>query len=257
VTTALQLDANSESALPIAATRRVVASKTGREYPDRHAILVAACADRLARRLELTHIDRRTVVAGALLHDVGKLLVDDRILEKPGPLTLEERREINGHPIKGALIVHASVDPEVVDVVRSHHERWDGDGYPRGLVGREIPLAARIVAVADAYLAMLEDRPYRHSLTEEEALRELEDGAGTQFDPRCVAAFVSLVGSGSPQEIDDSLAAPEHLERDRPRLARVEKFQRQLGAVCEEPLSGAQDDRVHDEVQFVDKVVGE
>ena len=255
MTTALQLDANSESALPIAATRRVVASKTGREYPDRHAILVAACADRLARRLELTHIDRRTVVAGALLHDVGKLLVDDRILEKPGPLTSDERREINGHPIKGALIVHASVDPEVVEVVRSHHERWDGDGYPRGLVGREIPLAARIVAVADAYLAMLEDRPYRESLSEDDALRELEEGAGTQFDPRCVAAFVSLVASSA--EPDDSLAAPERLERDRPRLARVEKFQRQFGAVCEEPLAGAQEDREDHQMQLVDKVVGE
>jgi len=199
VAAALQLESSADSALPIAATRRVVASKTGKEYPDQHAILVAACADRLARRLELTHVERQTVVAGALLHDVGKLLVDNRILEKPGPLTSEERREINGHPIKGALIVHASVDPEVVDVVRSHHERWDGDGYPRGLVGREIPLAARIVAVADAYLAMLEDRPYRTPLTEDEALRELEDGAGSQFDPRCVAVFVKLVAPRRPR----------------------------------------------------------
>lgn len=190
---ALQLRTADESALPIAATRRVVASRTGKEYPDQHAILVAVCADRLARRLELSHIDRRTVVAGALLHDVGKLMIDERILEKPGPLTPEERREINGHPIRGALIIYSSVDPEVVSVVRSHHERWDGDGYPRGLVGHEIPLAARIVAVADAYLAMLEDRPYREPLSEEEALQELEDGAGSQFDPRCVSAFVKLV----------------------------------------------------------------
>jgi len=194
VATALQLETSAEAALPIAATRRVVASQTGKEqYPDQHAILVAACADRLARRLELSHIERRTVVAGALLHDVGKLLVDERILDKPGPLTSDERREINGHPIKGALIVHSAVDPEVVEVVRSHHERWDGDGYPRGLVGREIPLAARIVAVADAFLAMLEDRPYREPLSEDEALQELEDGAGSQFDPRCVDAFVKLI----------------------------------------------------------------
>ena len=198
---ALKLDSAVDSALPIAATRRVVASQTGKEYPDRHAILVAACADRLARRLELSHVERQTVIAGALLHDVGKLLVDERILEKPGPLTSDERREINGHPIKGALIVHASVDPEVVEVVRAHHERWDGDGYPRGLVGREIPLAARIVAVADAYLAMLEDRPYKLPLSEDEALKELEDGAGSQFDPRCVAAFVKLVAPRRPRRI--------------------------------------------------------
>jgi putative nucleotidyltransferase with HDIG domain len=201
VAAALKLDPAVDSALPIAATRRVVASQTGKEYPDQHAILVAACADRLARRLELSHVERQTVIAGALLHDVGKLLVDERILEKPGPLTSDERREINGHPIKGALIVHASVDPEVVEVVRSHHERWDGDGYPRGLVGREIPLAARIVAVADAYLAMLEDRPYKEPLSEEEALKELEDGAGSQFDPRCVAAFVKLVAPRRPRRI--------------------------------------------------------
>jgi putative nucleotidyltransferase with HDIG domain len=199
VAAALQLETADESALPIAATRRVVACRTGKEYPDQHAILVAACADRLARRLELSHIERRTVVAGALLHDVGKLLIDERILEKPGPLTPEERREINGHPIKGALIVHASVDPEVAEVVRSHHERWDGDGYPRGLVGHDIPLAARIVSVADAYLAMLEDRPYREPLSEEEALQELEEGAGSQFDPRCVHAFVTLVGRRGPR----------------------------------------------------------
>jgi putative nucleotidyltransferase with HDIG domain len=201
VATALQLETTTEAALPIAATRRVVASQTGKEYPDQHAILVAACADKLARRMELSHVERRTVVAGALLHDVGKLLVDDRILEKPGPLTSDERREINGHPIKGALIVHASVDPEVVEVVRSHHERWDGDGYPRGLVGREIPLAARIVAVADAFLAMLEDRPYREPLSEDEALQELEDGAGSQFDPRCVAAFVKLFRPRRPRAL--------------------------------------------------------
>jgi putative nucleotidyltransferase with HDIG domain len=201
VAAALKLDSAVDSALPIAATRRVVASQTGKEYPDRHAILVAACADRLARRLELSHVERQTVIAGALLHDVGKLLVDERILEKPGPLTSDERREINGHPIKGALIVHASVDPEVVEVVRAHHERWDGDGYPRGLVGREIPLAARIVAVADAYLAMLEERPYKRSLNEDEALKELEDGAGSQFDPRCVAAFVKLVAPRRPRRI--------------------------------------------------------
>jgi putative nucleotidyltransferase with HDIG domain len=201
VAAALKLDTAVDSALPIAATRRVVASQTGKEYPDRHAILVAACADRLARRLELSHVERQTVIAGALLHDVGKLLVDERILEKPGPLTSDERREINGHPIKGALIVHASVDPEVVEVVRAHHERWDGDGYPRGLVGREIPLAARIVAVADAYLAMLEDRPYKLPLSEDEALKELEDGAGSQFDPRCVAAFVKLVAPRRPRRI--------------------------------------------------------
>jgi putative two-component system response regulator len=162
-------------------------------YPDRHAIAVAACADQLAGQLALTGDLRRTVVEGALLHDVGKLLVDDSILEKPGPLTDDERKQINLHPLEGERIVRWSVDPGVADVVRTHHERWDGRGYPHGLTADEIPMAARVVAVADAYLAMLEERPYRAPRTQSAALRELQDGSGTQFDPSCVAALVSLV----------------------------------------------------------------
>jgi putative nucleotidyltransferase with HDIG domain len=167
---------------------------TGEEdYPDRHAIAVAACADQLANRLSLGERTRQTVVEGALLHDVGKLLVDDRILDKPGPLTSEERTLINAHPIDGERMIRRNVEPEVAVVVRAHHERWDGNGYPHGLAAQEIPLAARVVAVADAYLAMLEKRPYRTSLTQAAALRELENGSGSQFDPRCVEALISLV----------------------------------------------------------------
>ena len=100
--TARRSETRRESALPIEATRRLVAVVQGREdYPDRHAIAVAACADQLANRLSLGERTRQTVVEGALLHDVGKLLVDDRILEKPGPLTSEERALINAHPIDG------------------------------------------------------------------------------------------------------------------------------------------------------------
>ena len=170
---------------------------TGKEdYPDRHAIAVAACADQLANRLSLGERTRQTVVEGALLHDVGKLLVDDRILDKPGPLTTEERRQINAHPIEGERMIRRNVEPEVAVVVRAHHERWDGSGYPHGLPAQEIPLAARVVAVADAYLAMLEKRPYRAPLTQAAALRELENGAGSQFDPNCVEALVSMVDPG-------------------------------------------------------------
>jgi len=197
VTSARQADTRSEPVLPIAATRRVVAASTGKaDYPDRHAIAVAACADQLANRLELSERQRRTVVEGALLHDVGKLLVDDQILEKPGPLTPDERRQINAHPLEGDRIIRPIVESEVADVVRTHHERWDGSGYPYGLAAQQIPLAARVVAVADAYLAMLEQRPYRAPLSQAAALRELEDGAGSQFDPSCVAALVSMVDPG-------------------------------------------------------------
>jgi putative nucleotidyltransferase with HDIG domain len=190
-------ETTTESALPIEATRRVVAATTGKEdYPDRHAIAVAACADQLANRLALGDRLRRTVVEGALLHDVGKLLVDDEILDKPGPLTTDERCQINAHPLEGDRIIRPIVEPDVADVVRTHHERWDGSGYPQGLAAEQIPIAARVVAVADAYLAMLEKRPYRASLTQAAALRELEDGAGSQFDPNCVEALVSMVDPG-------------------------------------------------------------
>jgi putative nucleotidyltransferase with HDIG domain len=196
VATARQLYSR-ESALPIESTRRLVESRLGTSaYPDRHAIAVAACADQLASQLALTGDLRRTVVEGALLHDVGKLLVDDSILEKPGPLTDDERKQINLHPLEGERIVRWSVDPGVADVVRTHHERWDGHGYPHGLAADDIPMAARVVAVADAYLAMLEERPYRAPRTQSAALRELQDGSGTQFDPSCVAAFVRLVEPG-------------------------------------------------------------
>jgi HD-GYP domain-containing protein (c-di-GMP phosphodiesterase class II) len=198
VATARQLDSR-ESALPIESTRRLVESRLGTAaYPDRHAIAVAACADQLAGQLALTIEVRRTVVEGALLHDVGKLLVDDSILEKPGPLTEAERQQINLHPLEGERIVRWSVDPGVADVVRTHHERWDGHGYPHGLAADEIPMAARVVAVADAYLAMLEERPYREPRTQSAALRELQDGSGTQFDPSCVAALVKLVAPAAP-----------------------------------------------------------
>jgi putative nucleotidyltransferase with HDIG domain len=194
-----RLVASRESALPIESTRKLVEARLGtNEYPDRHAIAVAACADQLAGELALANDVRRTVVEGALLHDVGKLLVDDSILEKPGPLTDAERKQINLHPLEGERIVRWSVDPGVADVVRTHHERWDGNGYPHGLAADEIPVAARVVAVADAYLAMLEERPYRAPRSQSAALRELQDGSGTQFDPNCVAALVSLVAPAPP-----------------------------------------------------------
>ena len=147
----------------------------------------------LVDRLGLQGRTRRAAVEGALLHDVGKLLVDDSILSKPGPLTPDERRQVDRHPVEGDLLVRGAVDADVADVVRAHHERWDGAGYPYGLLRNEIPLAARLVAVADAYQAMLEERPYRHARTKDEALDELSACAGSQFDPACVAALVALV----------------------------------------------------------------
>jgi putative nucleotidyltransferase with HDIG domain len=182
--------------LPIEKSRRLVALRTGKiGYPDGHAIAVARYSLRIAERLALGDEEQRTIAEGALLHDVGKLRIEDAILSKPGPLTPAERRRIQRHPVEGERIVYADVDEGVARVVLTHHERWDGGGYPAGLAKTDIPLAARVVAVADAYLAMREPRPYRMPLTETQAVEELKACAGTQFDPTCVDALVSIVAS--------------------------------------------------------------
>jgi HD-GYP domain-containing protein (c-di-GMP phosphodiesterase class II) len=134
---------------------------------------------------------------GALLHDLGKLAVADEILQKSGALmTEEEWAAVERHPLIGSQMIEP-IEPLLgaVPVVRHHHERPDGTGYPDGLEGEEIPLAARIVAVADAYDVMLRGRPYRPKKdSPAEALQELSDGAGRQFDARVVEAFCRLLG---------------------------------------------------------------
>ena len=127
----------------------------------------------------------------ASLHDLGKLAVPEEILRKPGPLTDGERLVLERHPQIGYRMLESlGVDP-VAEWVLHHHERWDGTGYPDGLHGEDIPLGARIIFVADAFDAMTNDRIYRRKLTMEAALAELEDCAGTQFDPAAVAALVA------------------------------------------------------------------
>ncbi len=130
---------------------------------------------------------------GFLLHDVGKVGVPEAILNKPGPLDREEWLVMRMHPEIGVQMVSGikSFGP-AVEVIRSHHERWDGRGYPAGLGGEEIPLSARIFSVCDAFDAMTSNRPYRHALPFEHALEEIMTGAGSQFDPAMAKAFVSI-----------------------------------------------------------------
>jgi HD-GYP domain-containing protein (c-di-GMP phosphodiesterase class II) len=132
-----------------------------------------------------------------MLHDIGKVAVSDEILGKPGPLTESEYAEIKRHPLIGADLVARveGLDP-IVPWIRHSHEHYDGTGYPSGLSGEDIPLAARILLVADAFDAMTSDRPYRDALSREEALRELEEHAGSQFDPRCVELLLGHVSAG-------------------------------------------------------------
>ena len=131
---------------------------------------------------------------GFLLHDVGKVGVPERILNKPGPLTAAEWRVMRTHPTIGSQILTGIPGMEnAAEVVRCHHEMWSGDGYPAGLRREEIPLPARVFQVVDAFDAMTTDRPYRAAMGVDRAVAELERVAGTQFDPEVVAVFVGLV----------------------------------------------------------------
>jgi diguanylate cyclase (GGDEF)-like protein/putative nucleotidyltransferase with HDIG domain len=164
----------------------------------RHTEEVRSLAVELAGRLGMSPQAVRGVELGALLHDIGKIRVPEQILNKPGPLTAEEWEVMRGHPTAGERIL-APISPlrEVLPIVRSHHERWDGGGYPDGLTATDIPLGARVIAVCDAWRAMNEARPYREPLPRDEALAELRCHAGTQFDPGVVAIALELLGEGA------------------------------------------------------------
>ena len=128
---------------------------------------------------------------GFLLHDLGKMGIPDRVLQKPAALTVSERRLIETHPVLGEQMLEgvSFMSSECLSVIRSHHERWDGDGYPDGLGGDEIPLGARVFAVADALDAITSDRPYRRQQSWEYAFQEIAEESGKQFDPQVVEAF--------------------------------------------------------------------
>jgi hypothetical protein len=151
---------------------------------------------------EMLQLDRAALMElefAARLHDVGKIRVPDDVLNKPGPLDAEEREVMRCHAAWGSETLSGVPGLEVVaTVVRFHHERWDGRGYPDGLTGACIPLASRIIAVCDAFGAMTCDRPYRHAMDPADALDELRSGAGTQFDPAVVDAFCEAVSAMFP-----------------------------------------------------------
>lgn len=165
-------------------------------YTSEHALEVARLSRFVGVNLGLSEQQLETLELGALLHDLGKIGVPDAILEKLGPLTEEEWAAVKRHPDIGARMIEP-IDAlcEVVPVIRHHHERYDGNGYPDELEGEQIPLLARIVAAADAYDVMLRDRPYRPRRTHRQALQELSGNAGGQFDPRVVEALIRVVES--------------------------------------------------------------
>ncbi len=153
----------------------------------------------LAEHLGLDADTVENVRLAGRLHDIGKIGVRESVLNKPGPLTDEEYAHIMTHPVVGWRLLQPLLDemPMALRVVRSHHERLDGRGYPDGLVGAEIPLEARILSVCDAYEAMTADRPYRAAMSAQDAQQQLREGAGTQFDPTVVDAFLAVLASGA------------------------------------------------------------
>jgi len=158
-----------------------------------HSERVAAIALDLAKAAGLDAVDREKIRLGARVHDIGKIAIPDQILFKPGKLTEEEYQRIKQHTVIGeALLKGASLFKEILPIVRHHHERWDGKGYPDGLPGEKTHLWARIVALADAYEAMTAGRPYRAAKSPEEALQEVLDNAAKQFDPELVRLFKEL-----------------------------------------------------------------
>lgn len=165
----------------------------------RHAHRVRDIANLLGAQLSVKGAEREALSWAALLHDLGKLGVPVAMLSKTGPLTADEWVEMKRHPIIGANMI-SSLSPRFEQIaagVRSHHERWDGTGYPYGRAGEEIPLAGRIIAVADVFDTITHRRPYReHALTTEEAVAELQAGRGTQFDPRVIDAFTDIYRQG-------------------------------------------------------------
>jgi putative two-component system response regulator len=158
-----------------------------------HATRVGALARRIAEAMGLGSQFGGMIRETAALHDVGKIVIPDSILRKPGPLTPEEFAIMRTHTTVGAemfgTVTHSETIAMAATIARSHHERWDGTGYPDGLAGENIPIAARIVAVADVFDALVTNRPYRDAMTHEQAVSEIESGSGTQFDPTVVEAF--------------------------------------------------------------------
>ena len=163
-----------------------------------HGARVGALADALAVRLGWSERRREVLRLGGAVHDIGKVTISPAVLQKTGLLSEAELAEIQRHPSAGVRIVAPFLSLRAaLPCILFHHERWDGDGYPTGRRRTAIPLEARLLAVVDAFDAMISDRPYRDALSPEEALDELDEGAGSQFDPALAEAFVVAWHAGA------------------------------------------------------------
>ena len=209
-------DASGDADQRVRALERVSAMLESRDaYTRKHSLRVTRYSEAIARGLDLPEPEVAQVRKAAALHDVGKFFTPREVLNKPGRLTEWEFGVIKRHPGQGADLLRGVVEPEVVAMIRHHHERLGGAGYPDGLVGDAIPLGARIIAVADTFDAITSTRPYRHASAHKKALDILGAGAGTQLDPDAVRAFGSCYSGRRP------LAYWTILAHGRPRLASL------------------------------------
>ena len=192
-----------------------------------HSVWVAKYAAATAEQLKLEPQEIENVVYAGLLHDIGKIGISEEILHKPGVLNVEEWEEIRAHPIIGAKILEPiPLLYDLVPLVKYHHERYDGTGYPEGLAGERIPLGARILAVADAFEAMTTGRPYSQARYPAHALAILVEGMGRQWDAKVVEAFVSVLDGEQPYPIiPPIMGEPKILRLKVPQeLDKISKF---------------------------------
>lgn len=175
----------------------IAATETKDEYTAGHNYRVAMYGLQLAQAMKLNAEQLRALARGGLIHDVGKIQIPSEILNKPGKLDADERTVIEQHPVIGyEMCKYIGFMTEELSVIRHHHEKWDGTGYPDKLRGTEISLLARILAIADVYDALTSRRSYREPWPQERALQVIIEGSGTHFDPECVSAFVRLCNKG-------------------------------------------------------------
>ena len=206
-------------------------------YRGQPSALIASIVVQMARQLQLPQVEVDRIRVAALLHDVGKVAVPEEILDKPAPLTSAEWRTVVQHPRIGQVILeHAAALRDAVPIILHHHERFAGHGYPYGLRANEIPLGARIVAIADAYDAMTHDRPYKRAMSHDAAISELKQHAGTQFDPELVVLFCDLFSDTAPSPDPTVLAIT-----DPPEKAFVRRERKVRAIVAETTTQGATD----------------
>jgi putative nucleotidyltransferase with HDIG domain len=171
-------------------------------YLYNHSLRVQYLASRLAHSLSLPQTEISAIELAALLHDTGKLLLSDNILQKAGKLTQQEFEEVKKHSVSGAQLLRGLMMPEkIISLVYHHHERWDGFGYPDGIAGNTIPVGARIITICDAFDAMTSHRPYHHPSTPAQAFTQLQCCAGTQFDSFLTSRFCTLLLFSLPNVI--------------------------------------------------------